>query len=873
MIRLLHISDLHYQYSDNEQNTVHAFGRPRQKRDKKSTAKPGIGLLTLADAISEAIPDELRNIDGLVVSGDFTNFANHYEFTYASWDLDFLCKKLSIEKKNVILIPGNHDLNWAHDKEERFSEFSTMFKLFSGTDPSDDLTQDIIIQGDKEIIRLLGVNSASIESKEDGGMGFVDFTVLVSLLKQAKPRKKLDVEKPLVTVLCLHHHLLPVNFVEREYFDGKKRTSITLDAKAILLTCLENKISLVLHGHQHQPSLIRHSYVIPTEENKTNMPSLWVSGAGSAGVKQQHLGFPNRHFQILEFNGLNNAVVCGITAFTSHPINEHSFVKGQTVSIDLQHSTPINQLAVAGSVSSPERTKEKFLQGVRLVQQPIMEAFGPFGTGFYTQRTGTQHIPEKCGYTISCNLRSQDPYEEQGIIQMRVAAQKVYNSIGDTTKTTMLLASSMAEQGYGALRDDFFISDVIQGMQKAVSEAVQFIKKEAKPLTTNQDNQLLNTAITATLGDASLGSLIMEAVTYAGEAGVFVREGINNSPISLYDGMWLNTGYISEAFITESDTPTCVLENCFVLVYDRDIDTLVQIHPLLEKLEKVTCQGKSLLIIAKNVDYHALNTLIVNKARGTLRVAAVGATTSRFTGRLDIDRLEDIVAFTGGISLYKLLSISVEHFQLDWLGQANRVVISNNCTVITRGNGLQEEIAKRAEKIKADILIAKDNYEKRRNELRLANLTGRVAIIHPSGNIPAESNQQEYKAESAINAVRAVTEGGWLPGGGIIFLRAKKVIEKLSYRNEAELAGIKVVSRALEEPTRALIKSTRGSVTDLLPRIENGLLNTPMLGFNVKTRELEDMVKAGIVDPAKALYTALDIGFSAARAILENGAI
>lgn len=502
------------------------------------------------------------------------------------------------------------------------------------------------------------------------------------------------------------------------------------------------------------------------------------------------------------------------------------------------------------------------LRGARIVSDAARAAFGPHGT-YISASSGFEIArPYFRGFEIARTLRSANVLEERGIEQMRLIAMEVFARAGDGTKGAIILAQGLLEHGYEAISQGHTVRDVVRGMELAINTAIGTLESAAK---STEAKDLLPVASTAAGSDHRVGSLVIEGFKKIGRNGVMtVMESDDpGTSLEIQEGLHFDSGYLSKYFTTDINKLECVLENCLVLVYDGKISSMKDLLPLLEDAAR---QDRSILVIADGVEGEALATLVVNQQRGSIKCAAVKAP-AHGDRRLAI--LEDIAVVTGGKAISTEFGPALQNVRLDKLGTAKKVVVTEHDTTIIGGSGSQSSIEKRVEAIRSQIEHTENGFDKEKLQERLATLAGSVATMRIGGLTKLDVFREKYKVESAMHSTRNAMEEGWLPGGGVALLRAGDELNQVTMGNDTENATRTAVSRSLEIPLLQLIENAKRSPTQLLSEIRGFSKST--VGFNAESGKVEDMVEAGIVDPARTLRVALLIAWSHVKAVLQTG--
>ncbi|MCR4419819.1 MAG: chaperonin GroEL [Clostridia bacterium] len=509
-----------------------------------------------------------------------------------------------------------------------------------------------------------------------------------------------------------------------------------------------------------------------------------------------------------------------------------------------------------------EEARRALERGVNVVAEAVKVTLGPKGRNVVLEKKFGSPTITKDGVTVAKEIELKDPYENMGAQLCREVASKTNDVAGDGTTTATVLAQAIVLEGLknvAAGANPVFIK---RGIEKAVEAVVEDIKRMSQPVETRE-----NIAHVASIAanDREIGELIAEAMEKVGKDGVITVEeskGITTT-VEVVEGMEFDKGYISAYFVTNPETMEVELEEPYILIHEKKISAVADILPLLEKVVRT---GKPLLIIAEDVEGEALATLVVNKIRGTLQVAAVKA--PGFGDRRKA-MMEDIAILTGGTFISEDMGVKLENVDLSMLGQAKKVKIDKENTTIVEGAGTQDAINGRIAQIKRQIEETESDYDREKLQERLAKLAGGVAVIKVGAATETELKEKKHRVEDALSATRAAVEEGIVPGGGTALVNAIKVLDDVKVEGD-EIAGVRIVRRALEEPLRqiAVNAGLEGSV--VVERVKN---EKPGIGFDAVTEQYVDMVKAGIVDPAKVVRTALQNAASIAAMLLTTEAL
>ncbi len=509
--------------------------------------------------------------------------------------------------------------------------------------------------------------------------------------------------------------------------------------------------------------------------------------------------------------------------------------------------------------------RERLLRGVDTLANAVKVTLGPKGRNVVIEKSFGAPRITKDGVTVAKEIELEDRFENLGAQLVREVASKTNDRAGDGTTTATVLAQAIVREGSKAVAAGLNPQDLKRGIDLAVEAAVKDIKARAKKLANSQEVAQVGT-ISAN-SEAEIGKLIAEAVERVGNEGVITVEEAKSfeTELDVVEGLQFDRGYLSPYFITNAEKLIVDFEDPFILIHEKKLSSL---QPLLPVLEAIVQTGKPLLIIAEDVEGEALATLVVNKLRGGLKVAAVKA--PGFGDRRKAI-LEDIAIVTGGQTISEDLGIKLENVTLAQLGRAKRVRIEKEATTIIDGNGAREDIDARVAQIKAQIEETSSDYDREKLQERLAKLAGGVAVIRVGGSSEVEVKERKDRVDDALNATRAAIEEGIVPGGGVALLRAKAAIENLSSGNSDIKAGIDIVLKALEAPIRQIATNAGVEGAIVVGKILDNSSQT--FGFNAQTEEFVDLIEAGIVDPAKVVRTALQDAASVAGLIVTTEAL
>lgn len=501
-------------------------------------------------------------------------------------------------------------------------------------------------------------------------------------------------------------------------------------------------------------------------------------------------------------------------------------------------------------------------RGVDALANAVKVTLGPKGRNVVIDKSfGSPHVT-KDGVSVAKEIELEDAMENMGAQMLKEVASKTSDLAGDGTTTATVLAQAVVKEGLKNVAAGANPMDLKRGIDKAVSAIVKELHKQSKEVG-NKSNQIEQVAAISANNDASIGSLIAEAFGKVGKEGVITVEEAKGTEtyVDIVEGMQFDRGYLSPYFVTNSDKMTVELENPYILLFDKKITALKDLLPILEPVAQ---SGKPLLIIAEDVEGEALATLVMNKLRGALKIAAVKA--PGFGDRRKA-MLEDIAILTGGTLISEETGITLEATTLEMLGTAERVSIDKDNTTIVNGAGKTEAIKARVGQIRAQAENTTSEYDKEKLQERLAKLAGGVAVLYVGAASEVEMKEKKDRVDDALHATRAAVEEGIIAGGGVALVRAKKVLEKLKAENEDELTGIQIMKRAVEEPLRQIVENSGKEGSVVVAKVSEGKGD---FGYNAKNDEYVQMFKAGIIDPTKVTRVAIENAASVAGMILTT---
>ncbi len=509
--------------------------------------------------------------------------------------------------------------------------------------------------------------------------------------------------------------------------------------------------------------------------------------------------------------------------------------------------------------------RDRMLRGVDILANAVKVTLGPKGRNVVIDKSYGSPRITKDGVTVAKDIELEDKFENMGAQMLREVASKTNDKAGDGTTTATILAQAIVREGVKYVTAGMNPMDLKRGVDMAVEVAVKDITARAKKVKSSDEVAQVGTI--SSNGDALIGNMIAKAMQKVGNEGVITVEEAKTAEteIDIVEGMQFDRGYLSPYFITNADKMTVELDDPYILIHEKKLSSLQAMLPVLEAVVQT---GKPLLIIAEDVEGEALATLVVNKLRGGLKVAAVKA--PGFGDRRKA-MLEDIATLTAGELIAEDLGIKLESVTLAMLGRAKKVRIDKENTTIIDGSGKKKDIEGRVNQIKAQIEETTSDYDREKLQERLAKLAGGVAVIRVGGVTEVEVKEKKDRVDDALNATRAAVEEGIVPGGGIALLRAKIAVAKLKSENPDVQAGINIVMKALEAPIRQIVENAGVEGSIVVNRIHENKSQT--FGFNAQTEEYVDMLDAGIVDPAKVVRTALQDAASVAGLLITTEAM
>ncbi|MGN0195587.1 MAG: chaperonin GroEL [Candidatus Cryptobacteroides sp.] len=506
------------------------------------------------------------------------------------------------------------------------------------------------------------------------------------------------------------------------------------------------------------------------------------------------------------------------------------------------------------------RTKMK--EGVDALADAVKVTLGPKGRNVVIDKKFGAPQVTKDGVTVAKEIELEDRFSNMGAQMVKEVASKTNELAGDGTTTATVLAQAIINVGLKNVTAGANPMDLKKGIDKAVAAVVAELKAHSQKVGDDY-SKIEQVGTVSANNDAYIGKLIADAMSKVKTDGVITVEEAKGTEteVKVVEGMQFDRGYISPYFMTDSEKMEAIFDNAFILITDKKISSMKDLLPVLEPIAR---EGKSLLIIAEDVDGEALTTLVVNRLRGTIKVAAVKAPGY---GDRRKEMLEDIAVLTGGTVISEERGYTLENATLDMLGRAEKVTVSKENTVIVGGAGSKDAIAARTELIRSQIATTTSDYDREKLQERLGKLAGGVAVLYVGATTEVEMKEKKDRVEDALNATRAAVEEGYLPGGGVAFIRAADAIRDLKGENEDETTGIRIVARAIEEPLRQIAANAGVEASVIINKIREGKDD---FGYNARTDEYVNMFEAGVIDPTKVARVALENAASVAGMFLTT---
>jgi chaperonin GroEL len=518
---------------------------------------------------------------------------------------------------------------------------------------------------------------------------------------------------------------------------------------------------------------------------------------------------------------------------------------------------------MAKEIKYDMKAREALLNGVRTLSDAVVVTLGPKGRNVILEKSWGSPTVTKDGVTVAKEIELEDKFENMGAQMVKEVASKTSDMAGDGTTTATVLARSIYEEGQKLVAAGNDPMSIKRGIDKAVEVAVKELHKISKP--TKDQREIAQVGTISANNDETIGNIIAEAMNKVGKEGVITVEEAKAMETSLevVEGMQFDRGYLSPYFVTDPDKMIVALEDPYILINEKKISNMKDLLPVLEQIAKM---GKPLLIISEDVEGEALATLVVNKLRGTLQVAAVKA--PGFGDRRKA-MLEDIAILTGGQVVSEDLGIKLENLAITDLGQAKRINIDKDNTTVVDGAGSRSALEGRVKQIRAQIDETTSDYDREKLQERLAKLIGGVAVINVGAATETEMKEKKARVEDALNATRAAVEEGIVPGGGVALVRCLDALDKIKIKADQKL-GVKVLIRAIEEPLRQIANNAGFEGSVVIDKVKNG---EGAYGFNAETNNYEDLIEAGVIDPTKVVRYALQNAGSVASLMLTTEAM
>jgi chaperonin GroEL len=506
--------------------------------------------------------------------------------------------------------------------------------------------------------------------------------------------------------------------------------------------------------------------------------------------------------------------------------------------------------------------RNKMKKGVDTMADAVKVTLGPKGRNVVIEKKFGAPQVTKDGVTVAKEIELEDPIENMGAQMVKEVASKTADIAGDGTTTATVLAQAIVREGLKNVTAGANPMDLKRGIDKAVVAVVENLRKQSE-VVGNDSKKIMQVATISANNDSTIGSLIAEAMKRVGKEGVITVEEAKgtDTTVDVVEGMQFDRGYVSPYFVTNSEKMEAELSNPYILIYDKKVSTMKDI---LHILEKVAQTGRPLVIIAEDLEGEALATLVVNKLRGTIKVAAVKA--PGFGDRRK-EMLQDIAVLTAGIVVSEEQGFNLENVDLSYLGTAESVTINKDNTTIVGGKGKKADINARINQIKAQIEVTTSDYDKEKLQERLAKLSGGVAVLYVGAATEVEMKEKKDRVDDALHATRAAVEEGIVPGGGVAYVRACEVLVKLKGDNEDETTGIGIVRKAIEAPLRTIVENAGLESSVVVNKIKEG---EGAFGFNARTEKYENLLRAGVIDPTKVSRIALENAASIAGMLLTT---
>ena len=518
----------------------------------------------------------------------------------------------------------------------------------------------------------------------------------------------------------------------------------------------------------------------------------------------------------------------------------------------------------AKEIKFDQEARSAMIQGVNILANTVKVTLGPKGRNVIIDKSFGSPTVTKDGVTVAKEIELENKFENMGAQMVKEVASKTSDVAGDGTTTATVLAQAIFAEGSKLVAAGHNPMELKRGIDKAVEEVVKELKKVSKP--TKDRKEISQVGSISANNDETIGNIIAEAMDKVGKEGVITVEEAKTMETSLdiVEGMQFDRGYLSPYFVTDPERMEVVLEDCYILINEKKVSSMKDLLPVLEQVAR---SSKPLLILAEDVEGEALATLVVNKLRGTLRVAAVKA--PGFGDRRKA-MLEDIAILTGGKMIAEDLGIKLENIKIEDLGQAKRITIDKDNTTIVEGSGKKSDIEGRVKQIRAQVEETTSDYDREKLQERLAKLVGGVAVINVGAATETEMKEKKARVEDALHATRAAVEEGIVPGGGVALIRCLGVLDGIKLAQAEQQKGVDIVKKAIQEPLRWIAKNAGfdGSIVVEKVKLEKG-----GFGFNAQTEQYEDLTKAGVIDPTKVVRCALQNAASVASLLITTEAM
>ncbi len=508
--------------------------------------------------------------------------------------------------------------------------------------------------------------------------------------------------------------------------------------------------------------------------------------------------------------------------------------------------------------------REKLKKGVDILANAVKSTLGPKGRNVILDKKYGAPAITKDGVTVAKDIELKDPIENMGAQLVKEVASKTADSAGDGTTTATVLAQAIVTAGLKNVAAGANPMDLKRGIDKAVIAIIEDLKKQSKQISNN--SEIEQVATISANSDSEIGKMIADAMEKVGKDGVITVEEAKGTEteVKVVEGMQFDRGYLSPYFVTNPDKMEAELENPYILIYDKKVSSMKELLPILEQVAQT---GKSLVIISEEVEGEALATLVVNKIRGALKIAAVKA--PGFGDRRKA-MLEDIAVLTGGTVISEERGYKLEAATLEFLGTAEKIVIDKDNTTIVNGRGKKEAITGRINEIKNQVANTTSDYDREKLQERLAKISGGVAILYIGAATEVEMKEKKDRVDDALHATRAAVEEGIVPGGGVALIRAGHVLDSVETRNEDEATGVNIIRIAIEAPLRTIVANCGGEGSVVVQKVKEGKAD---FGYNAREDRYENMIAAGVLDPTKVTRLALENASSIASLLLTTACV